>query len=326
MMKTLIAGLALSAAALVAQAEVVEAVVARVGDRIVTRSQYEARLASGYAEMEATVPPAQLAEQRETFRKKLLDEMLAEVLIKDRADRLGLTVTKPEIDDAIKRLMAQYNLQSEEAFNKSIEESGLTRPEMEARLRDTLLTQKVFGRELRSRTEIDDKELRKRYELEKDAYRLPERARIREIVVVIPEGADVSARALLRARVEEAATRARGGESFEALVKEFSDSPSKEKGGSIGIVSKGELLAPLDQAVFATAAGSVAGPVESPAGFHLLLVEERLPSEIPGFEAVKERLRNSADQESFNRDYLAYIEKLRKEAYVQVFEANLPRS
>ncbi|HEU5162905.1 MAG TPA: hypothetical protein VFV54_07160, partial [Thermoanaerobaculia bacterium] len=78
-MKTLIAGLALSAAALVAQAEVVEAVVARVGDRIVTRSQYESRLQSGYAEMEATLPPTELAERKETFRKKLLDEMLAEV-------------------------------------------------------------------------------------------------------------------------------------------------------------------------------------------------------------------------------------------------------
>ncbi|HSN69061.1 MAG TPA: peptidyl-prolyl cis-trans isomerase, partial [Thermoanaerobaculia bacterium] len=281
---------------------------------------------SGYAEMEATVPPAELAERKETFRKKLLDEMLAEVLIKDRADRLGLTVTKPEIDDAIKRLMSQYNLQTEEAFNRSIEQSGLTRAEMESRLRDTLLTQKVFGRELRSRTEIDDKELRKRYEREKDAYRLPERARVREIVIVLPERADLAARALLRARAEDAATRARSGEAFEALVKEFSDSPSKEKGGDIGVVSKGELLGPLDQAVFAAAAGSVAGPVETPAGFHLLLVEERLPSEIPGFEAVKERLRNSADQETFNRDYLAYIEKLRKEAYVQVFETNLPPS
>lgn len=325
-MKRLIAGFALMAAAATAQAEVVEAVLARVGDRIVTRSQYEARLRGGYAEIETTTPPAEGAARKETYRKQLLDEMLSEVLIKDRADRLGITVTKPEIDDAIKRLMEQYNLTSEEAFNESLKQSGLTRPEMEARLRDTLLTNKVFGRELRSRAEIDDKELRKRYEREKDEYRVPERARLREIVIVIPPASDLAARALLRAEAEEAATRARAGEPFAALATEFSDSPSKASGGDIGTISKGELLPALDQSVFATPAGSIAGPVESPSGFHVLLVEERLPSEIPGFEAVKERLRANADQESFNRDYLAYLEKLRKEAYVHVFEENLPRS
>ncbi len=325
-MKKLIAGLALMMAAATIQAEVVEAVLARVGDRIVTRSQYEARLRGGYAEIENTVPPPEVAAQKESFRKKLLDEMLAEVLIKDRADRIGLTVTKQEIDEAIKRLMEQYNLKSEEAFDASLKQSGLTRPDMEARLRDTLLTNKVFGRELRSRTEISDKELRQRYEKEKDSYRLPERARLREIVIVIPPAADLGARALLRAKAEEAATRARAGEPFAALVGEFSDSPSKEKGGDIGTVAKSELLPVLDQSVFATPAGSITGPVESPAGFHILLVEERLPSEIPGFEAVKERLRTEADQETFSRDYLSYIERLRKEAFVQVFENNMPRS
>ncbi len=325
-MRKLIVGLAIAAAAATVQAEVVEAVLARVGDRIVTRSQYEARLKAGLAEIDSVAPPAEVAERKTEFRKKLLDEMLAEVLIKDRADRLGLTITKQEIDEAIKRLMEQYNLKTEDAFVESLKQSGLTRADMEARLRDTLLTNKVFGRELRSRAEIDDKELRKRYDREKDSYRLPERARLREIIVVIPADADLGARALLRAKAEEAVTRARAGEPFADLAKEYSDSPSKEKGGEIGTVAKGELLASIDQAVFATAAGGIAGPVESAAGFHILLVEERLPSEIPGFEAVKERLRNEADQETFQRDYLAYIEKLRKEAYVQVFEANLPAS
>ncbi len=325
-MKKLIIGLALAAAAATVQAEVVEAVLARVGDRIVTRSQYEQRLEAGLAEIAGTVPPAEVAERQAEFRKKLLDEMLAEVLIKDRADRLGLTVSRQEIDEAIKRLMEQYNLKTEEAFVESLKQSGLTRPDMEARLRDTLLTNKVFGRELRSRAEIDDKELRKRYEREKDSYRVPERARLREIVVVIPADADLGQRAVLRAKAEEAATKARAGQPFADLVKEYSDAPSKEKGGDIGVVAKGELLASIDQAVFATPGGGVAGPVESAAGFHILFVEERLPSEIPGFEAVRERLRNDLDQETFQRDYLAYIEKLRKEAFVQVFEQNLPRS
>lgn len=318
-----LAAVALILMATAASGEVVEAIVARVGDRIITRTQYLTRLQDGLRELEGSVPPTQLDQRKKTYRDNLFNEMVAELLIKDRADRLGLSVTAQEVTESVKRLMAQYNLQSEEAFEESLRSSGLSRSEMESRLRDTLLTNKVFGRELRSRGEISDRELRQRYDREKDTYRLPERARVKEIVVV-PASAEVAEWTRAMAESEEAVTRARAGEPFATLVTEYSDAPSKEQEGAIGLVAKGELLAELDQAVFSTAAGSVAGPVRTASGYHVMLVEERLPSEIPSFDAVKERLRQEAGEETFQRDYEAYIERLRKEAFVQIHEENLP--
>ncbi|HUP63993.1 MAG TPA: peptidylprolyl isomerase [Thermoanaerobaculia bacterium] len=323
-MKKIVLTLALASFAVSASAEVVEAVLARVGDRIVTRSQYLTRLDDGYREIERTLPQAEAAKRKEEYRKTLLDEMLAEVLIKDRADRLGIGVTAQEIKDAIGRLMTQYNMESEDAFNQSLLDAGLTRSEMEARLRDSLLTNKVFGRELRSREQISDRELRERYEREKDAYRMPERATLREIVMVVPAGSDSATKEAARARAEQAAARALAGEDFATLAAELSDSPSKAQGGDIGTVAKGELLATLDAAVFAAPAGSIAGPVETAAGFHVLRVEQRHPSEIPSFDAIKDQLRRGADEETFQRDYKAYIERLRTDAFVHVFAENLP--
>ncbi len=323
-MKKILAATILALTALSAPAAVVEAIIARVGDRILTRSEYLVRLNEGLRELERTTAPAALDERKASFRDDLFDDMVAELLIKDRADRLGITVTPQEIDEAVKRLMEQYNITTPEAFEESLRQSGLTRTEMEARLRDTLITQQVFARELRSRAEVSDRELRERYEREKEQYRLPERARVREIVVVVPATATLAERAALRAEAEEAATRARSGGDFAALVTEYSDSPSKAEGGAIGLIAKGELLATLDAAVFGAPAGSIAGPVETPAGFHVLLVEERLPSEIPSFDAIEEQLRQNASDETFQRDYEAYIQKLRQEAFVVIFEENLP--
>lgn len=323
-LKKALMAVALILTATAASGEVVEAIIARVGDRIITRSQYLSRLEGGLREIERTTLPAQAEQRKQEYRDDLLDEMLAELLIKDRADRLGLTVTPQEIEESVNRLKVQYNIETDEQFDESLRTSGLTRSEMEMRLRDTLLTNKVFGRELRSRGEISDRELRQRYDREKEAYRLPERARVREIVVVVPPGADVAERTRAMAEAEEAATRARAGEPFEALAIEYSDAPSKEQGGVIGLVAKGELLASLDQAVFAAPAGTIAGPVQTEAGYHVMLIEERVPSEIPPFDAVKERLRQEAGEETFQRDYEAYIERLRKEAFVQIHEENIP--
>ena len=145
-----------------AQAEVVEAIIARVGDRVVTRSQYAIRLSDGFREIEATTPPAEQAARKAKFQNELFNEMLAELLIKDRADQIGLTVPAARVEEAIKSLMAQYGLETEEAFINSLQQSGLTRSEMELRLRDTLLTNELFRRELRSRADLTDRELRDR--------------------------------------------------------------------------------------------------------------------------------------------------------------------
>lgn len=325
MKKTTLALLLLLAALPASAAEIVEAIIARVGDRIITRSQYTNRLQDGLEEIEKTVPPAERPARVETFRKTLLDDMLSELLLKDRADRLGLAISDAEVKDATKRLMAQYGLKTDEEFEDSLKKSGLTRPEMEARLRDTLLTNKVFSRELRSRSEMTDKELRDKYAREKESYRLPERATVREIIVLIPEAPTASAVDALRERAAQAATRAKAGEDFAKLVAEYSDAPSKERGGDIGVVNRGELLDALDQAVFNADAGTIAGPIETRFGFHILKIEQRLPSEVPSFDTLKEQLRQDASEETFQRDYRAYIESLRKEAFIQVNTDNLPK-
>ncbi len=324
MKKTLIIlALAASATTLTA-AQVVEAIVIRVGDRIITRSQYSKKLHDALVEVEQTVPPADVAAKKAETQRNMTNELIAELLIKDRADRLGLSITNDEVKDATARLMAQYGLKTQEEFDDSLRKSGMTRADMEARLRETLLMNKVFGRELRGREEATDKELRERYDREKERYRLPERARLREIVILRPENAAQVEAA--RKRAEDIALRARSGEDFANLASTLSESGTKSKGGDLGDVARGELLPDLDKAVFNSPAGTVIGSLESKSAWHILKVETRLPSEVPAFESVKDKLRKDASDDAWQRDYKAYIDRLRKDAFIQINEQNVPIS
>jgi len=317
----IILALAASATSLTA-AQLVEAIVIRVGDRIVTRTQYTKRLHDTFTEIEQTASPAEVAARKAEVQKNLTDEVIAELLIKDRADRLNLSISGEEIKDAVGRLMQQYGMKTNEEFEESLRKSGMTRADMEARLRDTLLMNKVFGRELRGREELTDKELRERYDREKEHFRLPERAHLREIVVLRPEAAQVDA---ARQRANEIAQRAKT-EDFAKLATTVSESGTKAKGGDLGDVARGELLPDLDKAVFNSAAGTVIGPLESKSAWHILKVETRLPSEVPAFESVKDRLRKDASEDAWQRDYKAYIDRLRKDAFIQINEGNVPTS
>jgi len=323
MMKKTFFATVIALTALSASAELLEGIVVRVGDRIITRTQYEKRLHDLYAEIDQRNPERAEDMKKETS-KNLVNELISELLIKDRADRLGITVTEAEVKDAIGRLKEQYGITTDEQFAQSLATSGLTRADMEARLRDTLITNKVFGRELRNREDLTDTELRERYNREKEQYRLPERAHLLEIVVLKPEsGAKVEEAKQRAAEIGQAARKP--GTDFANLASTMSESASKDKGGDLGEVAKGDLVAELDKAVFTAAAGTILGPIETASAWHILKVEARLPSEVPGFETVKDKLRREASDETFQRDYKAYIEKLRKDAFVQINEPMIPK-
>jgi parvulin-like peptidyl-prolyl isomerase len=313
--------LSLTAASLTA-GELLEAIVVRVGDRIVTRTQYQRRLHDVYTEIEQTVAPGDVAARKEEARKSLVNDIIGELLIKDRADRLGLTVSADELKEAANRLKQQYGIKTEEEFTESLNKSGMTRAEMDARLRDQILMQKVFSHELRGREDLPDKELRERYDREKERFRLPERAHLREIVIVRPDNAAATEAAEKKAA--DLATQARNKADFALLAQTASDAATKSKGGDLGDVVRGELLPDLDKAVFNAEAGAIIGPIATKSGWHILKVESRLPSEVPAFESVKEKLRKDASEDAWQRDYKAYIDRLRKDAFIQINDSNIP--
>jgi len=325
-MKKTVLALAIAFVATTASAaQLLEAVVVRVGDRIITRTQYERRLREKMAEIDQSAEPSQAASLKQQAGKDLVNELISELLIKDRADRLGISVSDAEMKEAINHLKQQYNIQTDDQFEASLKQSGMTRADMEARLRETLVTQKVFSRELRNRADLTDPELRERYNREKERYRLPERAHLREIVVLKPESAAKLEEARTRANeVAEAARKA--GTDFATLAKTMSESGSKDKGGDLGEVAKGDLVGALDQAVFNAASGTILGPIETKSAWFIMRVEQRLPSEVPAFESVKEKLRRDADEETFQRDYKAYIDTLRKDAFIEIHEDMIPKA
>src|SRR3954462_10787060 len=132
-MKKLVLALTLTfAAASLSAAQIVDAIVLRVGDRIVTSTQYAHRLKDAFAEIEQTSTSDQIAAKKAEFKKNLIDEMISELLIKDRADRIGVSVTERELKEGTTRPKDRSAPSTDHQSEKSPQKPGPSRPEMEA--------------------------------------------------------------------------------------------------------------------------------------------------------------------------------------------------
>ncbi len=118
-----------------------------------------------------------------------------------------------------------------------------------------------------------EEDLRAYYEKNKEQYRIPE-SKILQYVTWSkkPSREDTL---LVEKEIEEILLRLEEGENFEDLARIFSQDPSAEKGGELGYIRKGEMVKPFEDVAFSAPLNTVAGPVKTELGYHLIRVDDR---------------------------------------------------
>ncbi len=305
--------LATALAASPARGEVIDKILIHVNSRIITQSQLDARLATALRE----APTAPDLAQIEQMKKGLVEELVNEALLEDRARELDVVATDAEVEEQIKHLKEQNNVTTDEDFQKALAASGLTPDKLRDQLKKSLTVQRVVGREVHSKVDLSDDALRLVYEREKDQkWKVPEKARLSE--VFIAAGGTAAAQADAERRVREASLAIKGGTKFEDVVARFSEGPSASRGGDLGTFSPGELAPELDKAVFSLPLNGVSDPILTKNGWHIVKVTEKAPVSYKPFAEVKADIFKREQDTQFQKKLAEYLEKLKRDAVIRV--------
>ncbi len=163
--------------------------------------------------------------------------------------------------------------------------------------------------------QVGDKEIEDYYQISRTTkFHSPKQAKVRYILVRVPPDADPRQKKAAQARAERIVEEARGGKDFAALAQKESDDPSSDKGGEIGWLTQGQMPPALDQAVFALGKGDVSRPVETPAGFNIVKVEDTKEERTQTLQEATQEIKRILKVEKGKREAVKAADRDREKA------------
>lgn len=301
--------------------EVIDRVVAIVNDDLITLS-----------ELKETSKSLDPTSEEPMDDRTILNQMVESKLFEQEAKKRGLTVSDEELDASIAEVRSRYGL-TEDQMEEVLKKQNLTPEAFREQWRIQTLGNKLLDSQLRNKIVVTDEEIVEYYkenygEIDYSSnFSEPSQEEVEVAHILIsPETPDAENKAI------EVAQLAKSGNDFGTLAREYSDdSFTADKGGSLGTFKKGDLIEPLEIAVERTPEGKVSGPVQSPAGYHILKVIERSgtksvqtkeqeQNDDESFisEAEKEEIRKTITREKAQAQLKTWLEDMRSKAYVEI--------
>jgi parvulin-like peptidyl-prolyl isomerase len=251
------------------------------------------------------------------LRIEAMDLMIEQELVKQAAENEGVAGDPAEVDKQIAELRDVFD--TDEQFRMKLEADGYTE-ETYRRHVQRMAAAKVYLDRIRAdASDVRDSEVEQFYEENEDRLTLPEQVRVRHILLTWKPMGTQDDRAAIREQMEPILERARAGEDFAALAREFSeDSATKGNGGDTGFFYRGTMVPAFEQAAFALQPGDVSDPVDTVFGVHIIKLEERQEARLLPLDEVREQLRDHVREEKMEAAVGAKVDELRAAADVQV--------
>jgi parvulin-like peptidyl-prolyl isomerase len=239
---------------------------------------------------------------------------LAEQKLILNAARGAKTVVPEEVVEST--LQQEYaRVGGQEAFLEAINQEGIAFEHVQKNIRENLMINQFLMDVMNSQVEVTEEEVEAAYQADKTAT-------VRHILLLTEEKSEEE-KAEIYKKMEGLLARAKAGEDFAALATEYSEDPgSKDKGGLYENQPRGVMVPTFEEAMFTVPVGEISGIVETPYGYHIVKVIERIKEDRP-LEEVRSELETKIRQQKMPQDFIQnYIENMKKEAGFQTVGGN----
>jgi peptidyl-prolyl cis-trans isomerase SurA len=297
---------------------IVDEIVARVNGDIVSQDELERLTRELAQELKAHQEVGQQFDQDFQKRQKdILRDRIDELLLIQKGKELNINVDS-EVTKYIAGLQRQAKITDPDKFHEYVrQQAGMSYEDFLAETRNQYLTREVIGQEVARHISITNKEIQDYYDKHKSDFVRDEKVLLSEILISI-QGKDPSGLAAAEKKAKQVAAEAAKGQRFSDLARDNSDAATAKQGGELGGYKKGELLKPLEDAVWNLPKGAVTQPIRIPTGFEILKVDDHTKAGLAPLADVRSEIESILYGPRMQPKVREYLTQLRKTAFLQI--------
>lgn len=310
---------------------IVDEIVARVNDSIITHADMEKGTQQAQEELKQRDPSNWQSKWSER-QKDVLRDLIDRQLLLDKGKELGIE-GQTEMIKRLNEIRQQMGLASMEDLEKAAQQQGVSYEDFKEQTRENIVTEKVIGQEVGSHIHISNEEVQAWYNDHQKDLASPEQVRLAEILVStqppkpatddkntqsaqLPE--DPTKVAEAQAKANDLLDQLHKGAKFEDLAKKYSDGSTSAQGGEIGTFKRGEMAKELEDKTFSLKAGETTDVIRTRQGFIIFKVVEHQQAGVPPLKDLDDKIRNVVYVQKLEPAARAYLTKLREEAFIEI--------
>lgn len=243
----------------------------------------------------------------------LIDEKLADQEIR----RLKIKISKKQIDQALDRFRASNKLTMEE-LQSALADQGRNLDDFREEIKSQILRARLVNREIRSKIVITDEETATYYKSHPEEFGAEKKYRLKNIVVAPPRLQIQDDKDEPRSQIERIHKRLAGGESFDALAREYSQAQNAVDGGELGVISANTLAPDIRHAIEPLQPGEFTKIIETDQGYQIFFLEAVVSESAEPFEKVKARIEDTLYNQIVDKKYKNWLRELRARAHIKL--------
>ncbi|MFH1779038.1 MAG: peptidylprolyl isomerase [Candidatus Omnitrophota bacterium] len=288
-------------------------IVAVVNEDVITQADLDVALASVVAEYKKIYRADELTAKIEEARQEILNQMIEEKLILQEAKRRKVEVDDAEVEERLNDVRSRFP--NDDDFNVALNESGLTFDVLRNRYKEQIMMHKLVNYEIRGKTVVTPSEISEYFAKHTEEFIAPESVRLKNIVIRFEEG---NTESLVKQKADDVYRLLREGRDFSDITRQYSQGGNAQEGGDLGFIGKGQMRKEFDDAVFKLEAGEITFPIKTQEGYYIFKVEEKREGYARPLSEVREDVENLIFQEKAKERYKGWIDKLKRDAFIQI--------
>lgn len=340
--KQLLATLALSTVLLTGCTLFKNDVILKVNGKPITQAQYDkafdkAMNASMFSKMGIDVKKDKNGFLYLMIKDKVVNELIVRELMDQELAKRHIEVTKDDVDKEYKSIIEKIG--SKSRFDELLKQNNISSSQFKKDLNEEVKIKKLIGTV--STIKISEADAKKYYDQNLNKFKYPDKVRASHILISAnpeeitqkllsdPANKKLSKEEIkakvdseLKVKLEKAqkilAEVKKNPQDFEKIAKENSDdTASAKQGGDLGFFSRQEMVEPFAKTAFAQKPNTISDIVQSPYGFHIILVKDRMKAGQQPYSKVKNDIIVYLENQEQLKVLDKMIESLKKQAKVE---------